>query len=71
MTSVLGEILGPDLVIILAIVLLLFGSSKIPLMARSLGAAKREYEEAMRSEAPAAGAVAQPGASSEHRPELP
>ena len=30
MTPVLGEILGPDLVIILAIVLLLFGSSKIP-----------------------------------------
>ena len=40
-------------------------------MARSLGAAKREYEEAMRSEAPAGGGGALPEASLEHRPERP
>ena len=38
--------LGPaELLIILAVVLVLFGGAKLPQLARSLGAAKREFEE--------------------------
>jgi sec-independent protein translocase protein TatA len=37
--------LGPtELIIILVIVLLLFGSTKLPKLARSLGQAKKEFE---------------------------
>ena len=35
---------APELLIILAVVLLLFGSAKLPKLARSLGAAKHEFE---------------------------
>jgi sec-independent protein translocase protein TatA len=42
--------LGPaELLIILAVVLVLFGGAKLPQLARSLGAAKREFEEGARS----------------------
>ena len=38
--------LGPaELLIILAVVLVLFGGAKLPQLARSLGAAKREFED--------------------------
>jgi sec-independent protein translocase protein TatA len=43
MTPIVAEILGPDLLIILAIVLLLFGSSQLPKLARSLGQASKEF----------------------------
>lgn len=36
---------GPDLLVVLAIVLLLFGAAKVPQLARSLGEAKREFEK--------------------------
>ena len=45
---VLAEILGPDLLIILVIVALLFGSSQLPKLARSLGSAKAEFEKGVR-----------------------
>jgi len=45
---VLAEILGPDLLIILVIVGLLFGSSQLPKLARSLGSAKAEFEKGIR-----------------------
>lgn len=35
---------GPELLILLAVVLLLFGAKKVPDLARSLGQAKREFE---------------------------
>lgn len=35
---------APELLIILAVVLLLFGSAKVPQLARSLGQAKRELQ---------------------------
>lgn len=41
---VLAEILGPDLLIILVVVALLFGGSQLPKLARSLGSAKAEFE---------------------------
>jgi sec-independent protein translocase protein TatA len=44
---VLAEILGPDLLIVLVIVGLLFGSSRLPKLARSLGSAKAEFEKGL------------------------
>ena len=35
----------PELIIILIIVLLLFGSTRLPKLAKSLGEAKREFEK--------------------------
>ncbi|MEY2459864.1 MAG: hypothetical protein QOG30_1694 [Acidimicrobiaceae bacterium] len=35
---------GPELLIVLAVIALLFGSAQIPKFARSLGQAKREFE---------------------------
>lgn len=46
---VLAEILGPDLLIILVIGVLLFGSSRLPKLARSLGQAKSEFERGINS----------------------
>ncbi len=40
-----AEIIGPDMLIILAIVALLFGSTRLPKLARSLGSAKAEFEK--------------------------
>ncbi|HEY2812738.1 MAG TPA: twin-arginine translocase TatA/TatE family subunit [Acidimicrobiales bacterium] len=38
--------LGPtELLIILAVILLLFGGTKLPQLARSLGQAKKEFQE--------------------------
>jgi sec-independent protein translocase protein TatA len=42
---------GPELLIVLAVVLLLFGGRKLPELARSMGQAKREFEVGTRSEA--------------------
>jgi sec-independent protein translocase protein TatA len=36
---------GPDLLIVLVILLVLFGGKKLPELARSLGEAKRELEK--------------------------
>lgn len=40
-----AEIFSPDILIVLAVVALLFGSSQLPKLARSLGEAKRELEK--------------------------
>jgi sec-independent protein translocase protein TatA len=36
---------APELIIVLAIVLLLFGSTKLPKLARSLGEAQKEFKK--------------------------
>ena len=36
---------GPELIIVLLVVLLLFGGAKIPQLARSLGQAQREFRK--------------------------
>lgn len=41
----LAEVIGPDIFIILLIAALLFGSSRLPKLARSLGSAKAEFEK--------------------------
>jgi len=47
MPRILGEIIGPDLLIILAVVCLLFGSSQLPKLARSLGRASKEFRDGL------------------------
>ena len=39
---------APELLIVLVIVLLLFGGAKLPKLARSMGDAKREFENSQR-----------------------
>lgn len=46
---VAAEILGPDLLVVLVLVAVLFGSSKLPALARSLGSAKSEFEKGVRA----------------------
>jgi sec-independent protein translocase protein TatA len=46
----LAEIIGPDILIILAIVALLFGGSQLPKLARGLGEAQREFHKGMRGD---------------------
>lgn len=43
---------APELLIVLAVVLLVFGSTKLPQLARSLGEAKRELSKGMNEEPP-------------------
>jgi sec-independent protein translocase protein TatA len=48
----LADIFGPDLLIVLVVlVVVLFGASAIPKLARNLGSAKSEFEKGMRHEA--------------------
>jgi sec-independent protein translocase protein TatA len=47
---VFANIIGPELLIVLAVVALLFGGSKLPGLARSLGSAKGEFERGLRDE---------------------
>jgi sec-independent protein translocase protein TatA len=42
---------APELIIILIIVVLIFGGSKLPKLARSLGEAKNEFEKSSSTEA--------------------
>jgi sec-independent protein translocase protein TatA len=45
MTPVLGEIIGWEFLLVLAIVALLFGSSQLPKLARSMGQASKEFKK--------------------------
>ena len=54
--AISAEIIGPDILIILAIVALLFGGAQLPKLARSLGSAKSEFEKGLREGGGPAGA---------------
>jgi sec-independent protein translocase protein TatA len=45
---VFAEIVGWEMLLVLGIVALLFGGSKLPHLARSLGSAKREFEQGLK-----------------------
>jgi sec-independent protein translocase protein TatA len=45
-----ANIVGPELLLVLAVALLLFGSSRLPHLARSLGSAKGEFERGLHSD---------------------
>ena len=50
---VFAEIVGWEMLLVLGIVALLFGGSKLPHLARSLGSAKHEFEQGLKeSESP-------------------
>lgn len=38
---------GPEMLIVLVVVLLMFGSKKVPELARSLGKAQKEFKEGL------------------------
>ena len=42
---VLGEIIGWEILVPIALIALLFGSSKLPQLARSIGQASREFHK--------------------------
>jgi len=56
--------LGPDVLIIGAIILVLFGAERLPKLARSMGQAKKEFESAAHGPPPnqSGGSAAQGGA---------
>ena len=41
---------GPELLIVLAIVVLVFGASQLPKLARSIGQAQKEFKSAVRDD---------------------
>jgi sec-independent protein translocase protein TatA len=43
----MGSIGAPELIIVLVIVLLIFGSTKLPKLARSMGQASKEFKKGM------------------------
>ena len=43
----LAEIIGPDILIVLVLVLVLFGGSQLPKLARGLGSAQREFKKGL------------------------
>jgi len=51
------------IILIAAVVILLFGASRIPSLARSLGQARREFEKGSKGESPGATPVAVTNAS--------
>jgi sec-independent protein translocase protein TatA len=53
--GMLAEIVGPDLLIVLVIVVLLFGGSQLPKLARGLGSAQREFKRGLTEDAEADG----------------
>jgi sec-independent protein translocase protein TatA len=58
MRPVFANIAGPDLLIILGIVVLFFGSTQLPKLARSLGQASKEFKKGVDD-----GADEKPGAA--------
>jgi sec-independent protein translocase protein TatA len=46
----MGDLGAPELLIILAVALLLFGGAKLPQLARSIGEAQKEFRKASREQ---------------------
>ncbi len=44
---VLGFLEGPELIMVLVVILVLFGGAKLPQLARSLGSAQREFKKGL------------------------
>jgi sec-independent protein translocase protein TatA len=68
----MGGLGAPELIIILLVVLLLFGSTKLPKLAKSLGEASKEFKKGIGDhEAEAAAAASPPVTASAAAPVLP
>jgi sec-independent protein translocase protein TatA len=48
MTPVVGEIIGWELLLVVAVIALLFGAKNLPKLARSLGSSKTEFEKGLK-----------------------
>jgi sec-independent protein translocase protein TatA len=48
MTPVVGEIIGWELLLVIAVIALLFGAKNLPKLARSMGSAKNEFEKGLK-----------------------
>jgi sec-independent protein translocase protein TatA len=48
MHPVVGEIIGWEFLLVIAVIALLFGSTQLPKLARSLGSAKKEFEHGLK-----------------------
>lgn len=44
---ILAALAGPELLVVLAILLVLFGGAKLPQLARSVGSAQREFKKGL------------------------
>jgi sec-independent protein translocase protein TatA len=49
----LAEIIGPDILVVLVVLLVLFGGSQLPKLARGLGSAQREFRRGIDGDADA------------------
>lgn len=47
MQPIIGEIFSWEILVVLAVVALLFGGARLPHLARSLGAAKNEFQKGL------------------------
>jgi sec-independent protein translocase protein TatA len=56
MHLVFAEIIGWEFLLVLAIIVLLFGGSQLPKLARSLGQASKEFRKGVEDEEPDSGA---------------
>ena len=67
----MGSIGAPELIILLLVVLLLFGSTKLPKLARSIGEASKEFKkgvnDAASEPAPAASPAPAPAPAAEEK----
>ena len=45
--SILAELIGPDILIVLLVILVLFGGSQLPKLAKGLGSAQREFKKGL------------------------
>jgi sec-independent protein translocase protein TatA len=63
-----GNLTGWHLLIIVAIVLLLFGATRLPALARSIGQSTKIFREEMKTDTPAAEPVAPPTAANTAAP---
>ena len=51
MVKLLADILGQDALILVLVIVVVFGASRLPKMARSLGQAKGEFEKGLKENA--------------------
>lgn len=50
MTPILASAISPEMLIVVGVIVVLFGGSQIPKLARSLGEAKNEFEKTQKKD---------------------